>query len=537
MNTPLTCTEPLVWTCKACGHSFHAEEWQSHGRQCPACTEKRGEWKCSLCLGSFTQPALQGPHPCKKGAAENGLTSSPAPSMPRTITLPGWLSLKNAVFLLGGLVILGLAYLLISIRITQNRQEKSQQLSALFAGAQQSSASGNYDKAISLYREMEDLSAAMPDWSFSAKNGLSRALVKANRTEEARLKLGEAEMILKNNPKILKGQDLQGAIDFTRREIQTSEISPSNRPQIVGSDNVGTTSTSTKQAAVSQSPHNNETSQPASGIFSPLVQWRINGSVVPSSVFSLELNFKNCQPNSFVVLPEISGIQFLGQPGRSTSFEMIEFKTISTTTLTYSVLFQARDKVTVPAFEIDTDKGKLMVASISLIPSQSFSASEPPNYPTSNRPNTDSPDLPQDYSSLKQSLRTESEGILPPDYSRSGQETDWDRECQGGWWPSGTEVGRYKLAFYQKVGRIWDDVAMIYGPRLQAGRLVIKFRIQPDGSVADLRVTQGDATSTLAQVVRPILAKAVGQSGSFSRTLKKESPDGFEWQLAFRVDN
>jgi hypothetical protein len=98
-------------------------------------------------------------------------------------------------------------------------------------------------------------------------------------------------------------------------------------------------------------------------------------------------------------------------------------------------------------------------------------------------------------------------------------------------------VGRYKLAFYQKVGRIWDDVAMIYGPRLQAGRIVINFRIQPDGSVADLRVTQGDGTSTLAQVVRPILAKAVGQSGSFSRALKKESPDGFEWQLAFLVDN
>jgi hypothetical protein len=97
-------------------------------------------------------------------------------------------------------------------------------------------------------------------------------------------------------------------------------------------------------------------------------------------------------------------------------------------------------------------------------------------------------------------------------------------------------VGRYKLAFYQKVGRTWDDVAMIYGARLQAGRVVIKFRIQPDGSVADLRVTQGDATSTLAQVVRPILAKAIGQSDPFWSELKKECPDGFEWQLAFRID-
>jgi len=219
----MNCSD-LVWTCKGCGHSCHAEEWQSHGRQCPVCTEKRGEWKCSLCLGAFTQPALQGPHPCKKAAAACVLTSSSAPSEQRTITLPGWLNFRNTTFLLSGLAVLGLAYFFTSIKVTQIRQDKSQKLSALFAGAQQSLASGNYDKAISLYREMEALSVAMPDWSFSTKNGLSRALGKAGRTEEARSKLGEVEMILKKNPDILKGQDLQGAIDFTRREIESSEI-------------------------------------------------------------------------------------------------------------------------------------------------------------------------------------------------------------------------------------------------------------------------------------------------------------------------
>jgi len=216
---------------------------------------------------------------------------------------------------------------------------------------------------------------------------------------------------------------------------------------------------------------------------------------------------------------------------------MQDFKTISTTTLTYPVVIQAKDEIEIPSFEVDSDKGKLVVASLSLFPSPSTPDSAPADLPITPESIIQPSDLPKDYSSLKESLKKESEGILPPDYSRNGQETDWDRECQGGWWPSGTEVGRYKLAFYQKVGRIWDDVAMIYGSRLQAGRTVITFRIQPDGSVADLRGTQGDATSTLAQVVRPILAKAVGQSGPFPRALKKESPDGFEWQLAFRVDN
>ena len=65
MNQNITCTEPLVWTCKSCANSFQLDEWQEHGRQCPACTEKRGEWKCSLCMAFFSQPSLNTSHPCR----------------------------------------------------------------------------------------------------------------------------------------------------------------------------------------------------------------------------------------------------------------------------------------------------------------------------------------------------------------------------------------------------------------------------------------------------------------------------------------
>jgi len=80
MNQHITCTEPLVWTCKGCGHSFHTNEWQTHGRQCPACTEKRGEWKCSLCQADFKQSYLGTTHPCfSKGAAPTPYGPSPQP--------------------------------------------------------------------------------------------------------------------------------------------------------------------------------------------------------------------------------------------------------------------------------------------------------------------------------------------------------------------------------------------------------------------------------------------------------------------------
>lgn len=64
MNTPLTCTEPLIWACQACGHSFHAEEWQEQGRVCPACSAPRGNWHCGKCHAVFSQPFLGTEHPC-----------------------------------------------------------------------------------------------------------------------------------------------------------------------------------------------------------------------------------------------------------------------------------------------------------------------------------------------------------------------------------------------------------------------------------------------------------------------------------------
>jgi len=65
-NILKTCSEPLVWTCHACGHSFHEAEWESSDRKCPACEKLKGRWKCSLCQESFAQPALGRAHPCHR---------------------------------------------------------------------------------------------------------------------------------------------------------------------------------------------------------------------------------------------------------------------------------------------------------------------------------------------------------------------------------------------------------------------------------------------------------------------------------------
>jgi len=71
------CPEPLVWTCKICGHSFHEKEWQAASRCCPACNSGSGSWKCTLCNNILAQPALGALHPClnKASAFKNRLPS------------------------------------------------------------------------------------------------------------------------------------------------------------------------------------------------------------------------------------------------------------------------------------------------------------------------------------------------------------------------------------------------------------------------------------------------------------------------------
>ena len=96
------------------------------------------------------------------------------------------------------------------------------------------------------------------------------------------------------------------------------------------------------------------------------VAWNDPGPVAPNVPTQLELVFTDCQPSGPVNLPEISGLQVLGQPGRAQSFSMINFQTSSSTTLSYAVRTTLEGKVEIPSLEIATDKGKFKIAGITL---------------------------------------------------------------------------------------------------------------------------------------------------------------------------
>jgi len=96
------------------------------------------------------------------------------------------------------------------------------------------------------------------------------------------------------------------------------------------------------------------------------VAWNNPGQIPSEAAAQLDLVFTDCQPKGSVNLPAVSGLQFSGQPGRATSFSMINFQTSSSTTLTYTVQAGQSGRIKIPSFEVVTDKGRITVPALSL---------------------------------------------------------------------------------------------------------------------------------------------------------------------------
>ncbi|NBQ55109.1 MAG: hypothetical protein EBU36_00400 [Verrucomicrobia bacterium] len=117
------------------------------------------------------------------------------------------------------------------------------------------------------------------------------------------------------------------------------------------------------------------------------VSWNNPGPLVPNEAGQLELVFTDCQPSGSINVPQVNGLQILGQPGRATSFSMINFQTSSSTTLSYAVLLTQAGRIQIPSFEVPTDKGKKTVPGLALdattttAPSRRPSPSPQQNFP------------------------------------------------------------------------------------------------------------------------------------------------------------
>ena len=71
--------------------------------------------------------------------------------------------------------------------------------------------------------------------------------------------------------------------------------------------------------------------------------------------------------------------------------------------------------------------------------------------------------------------------------------------------------------------------------KMGEGRVVIKFHVNPDGKITDINIAEGNREEKLAIISKEAVEEGSLVSGQFSDALKKEKPNGFDWQLPFRI--
>lgn len=95
------------------------------------------------------------------------------------------------------------------------------------------------------------------------------------------------------------------------------------------------------------------------------VRWEPGaGQLGFNQVSELALVFEDCEPTGPVQLPDVPGLVF-GRPSQSTQTSMVNFNVTRRFSFVYPVRPTQRADVTIPAFEVETDKGRKRIAAAS----------------------------------------------------------------------------------------------------------------------------------------------------------------------------
>jgi hypothetical protein len=91
------------------------------------------------------------------------------------------------------------------------------------------------------------------------------------------------------------------------------------------------------------------------------VRWEPPGGQLGfNQVSELALVFENCEPDGDPALPKVDGLQF-GRPSQSSEMNMVNMTVTRRFSLVFPVRPAKRSTLTIPAFEVKTDKGTLSV--------------------------------------------------------------------------------------------------------------------------------------------------------------------------------
>jgi len=99
--------------------------------------------------------------------------------------------------------------------------------------------------------------------------------------------------------------------------------------------------------------------------FAQSVRWDPPGGQLGfNQVSQLSLVFEDCEPDGDPAIPSVDGLQF-GRPSQSSQTSIVNFKMSRTFSFVFPVRPARRSGITIPAFEIKTDKGAIKVPAAS----------------------------------------------------------------------------------------------------------------------------------------------------------------------------
>ena len=98
-----------------------------------------------------------------------------------------------------------------------------------------------------------------------------------------------------------------------------------------------------------------------------------------------------------------------------------------------------------------------------------------------------------------------------------------------------TAIGRYQHKLYLGIGSRWNLKVQQTMDKIGVNRVVINFFVNPDGSISQIHIVEGDPNSILGQISGDAINQSSSLIGPFPDALLVRHPKGFPWQLAFRI--
>jgi len=101
--------------------------------------------------------------------------------------------------------------------------------------------------------------------------------------------------------------------------------------------------------------------------------------------------------------------------------------------------------------------------------------------------------------------------------------------------PEGTELFKYQKRLYNFVGSKWKTKVSSNSLMINKNEKVIfHFTVRPTGEITNIELVHGDPQSLLALMSLDSI-KQSSEVFEFSDELLRESPNGFKWELSFKI--